>query len=508
MTALAPRTTVAVIGAGTMGAGIAQVAALAGHPVFLYDTRPEAAAQAITGIQQGLHALVSKGRLDASLAETALDGLRAADALADLGGCGLIIEAIVERLDAKAALFDALEAIVAPDCLLATNTSSIPVTAIGAGLRHPGRLGGLHFFNPAPRMPLVEIVSGLDTTPTTATTLADTATAWGKTAVHARSTPGFIVNRVARPFYAEGLRLLQEQVLDPATLDHVMRSCGGFRMGPCELTDLIGQDINAAVSRSVWTAFHHAPRFEPSLLQQELVDGGRLGRKSGRGFHDYREGAPAPTPHLAAPQTCPTSITIHGDSPLALALRARLQTRGIAFHTTSAAQDQRIAEAGEAVLYLTDGRSATRRAHDLDRPATLLLDLVLDPMLATCLPLAAARQCPDTARQDAIGLLQAAGFGVAPTQDAPGMVVMRTVAMLINEAADTVHQGVCSAADLDLAMRLGVNYPLGPLDWCDRIGAGMIGTVLTHLRSSDGERYRPCGALQSAIHSGKSLHDA
>lgn len=508
MTALDPSTPVAVVGAGTMGAGIAQVAALAGHPVRLHDTRPGAATQAIDGIRDGLRTLASKGRLDAGRAESAARALCTADALADLESCGLVIEAIVERLDAKAALFGALEAIVAPDCLLATNTSSIPVTAIGAGLRHPARLGGLHFFNPAPRMPLVEIVSGLDTAPATAQALADTAATWGKTPVLARSTPGFIVNRVARPFYAEGLRLLQERALDPATLDHVMRTCGGFRMGPCELTDLIGQDINAAVSRSVWAAFHHAPRFEPSLLQQELVDGGRLGRKSGRGFHDYRPGAPAPAPQLAAPLPCPETLSIHGDSLLARALAGRLRARGVAFDAAPAADDARVARAGDAVLYLTDGRSATRRARDLGRPATLLLDLALDPMTAACLPLAAARQCPEPAHRDAVGLLQAAGFDVAPIQDAPGMVVMRTVAMLANEAADTVHQGVCSAADLDLAMRLGVNYPLGPLDWCDRIGTGTIGTVLTHLRDSDGERYRPCAALQSAIQSGKPLHDA
>lgn len=508
MTALDPSIPVAVVGAGTMGAGIAQVAALAGHPVRLHDTRPGAAAQAIAGIRDGLRALAAKGRLDAGPAEAAAQALSAADDLADLAGCGLVIEAIVERLDTKAALFGALEAIVAPGCLLATNTSSIPVTAIGAGLRHPGRLGGLHFFNPAPRMPLVEVVSGLDTDPATARALADTAAAWGKTPVSARSTPGFIVNRVARPFYAEGLRLLQERVLDPATLDHIMRACGGFRMGPCELTDLIGQDVNAAVSRSVWTAFHHAPRFEPSLLQQELVDGGRLGRKSGRGFHDYRPGAPAPVPRLAAPQPCPATLTIHGESPLARALAERLRARGVAFETAPAARDGRVARAGDAILCLTDGRSATERARDLDQPATLLLDLALDPATAACLPLAAARQCPEQARRDATGLLQAAGFDVAPIRDAPGMVVMRTVAMLINEAADTVHQGVCGAADLDLAMRLGVNYPLGPLDWCDRIGAGTIGAVLNHLRRSDGERYRPCAALQSAIHSGTSLHDA
>ncbi|WP_322997113.1 3-hydroxyacyl-CoA dehydrogenase [Castellaniella sp.] len=508
MAALDPSIAVAVIGAGTMGAGIAQVAAMAGHPVYLYDTRAGAAAEAIAGMTKTLQALAAKQKIDAAQASRAVAALHAADSLGDLADCGLVIEAIIEQLDAKTGLFGALESIVAPDCLLATNTSSIPVTAIGAALKHPGRLGGMHFFNPAPRLPLVEIISGLDTTDETARTLFDTAAAWGKTPVLARSTPGFIVNRVARPFYGEGLRLLQEQALDAATLDHILRACGGFRMGPCELTDLIGQDINAAVSHSVWTSFHYAARFEPSLLQQELVDGGRLGRKSGRGFFDYTEGAAAPAPTLAAAQPCPGSITLFGDSPLARALGQRLQAAGVVFQVSADRGDGRIAQADDALLYLTDGRSATQRAHDLQQPATVLLDLALDPVTASCMPLAAARQCPPTAVNAATGLLQAAGLAVAPIRDVPGMVVMRTVAMLVNEAADTVNQGVCSAADVDQAMLLGVNYPLGPLAWCARIGAAEVGTVLTHLQTAYGARYQPCTALKSSIYSGTPLHVA
>ncbi|MFT0532927.1 3-hydroxyacyl-CoA dehydrogenase [Castellaniella hirudinis] len=508
MATLDSQRAVAVIGAGTMGAGIAQVAAMAGHPVILYDTREGAAAQAIAGIGKTLQTLASRQKVDSAQAARAVAALKPAQTLADLADCGLVVEAIVERLDAKAQLFAALEDIVSPACLLATNTSSIPVTAIGAALKHPGRLGGMHFFNPAPRLPLVEIISGLDTRPDTAQCLFDTAFAWGKSPVRARSTPGFIVNRVARPFYGEGLRLLQEQAVDAATLDYIARACGGFRMGPCELTDLIGQDVNAAVSRSVWAAFHHAPRFEPSLVQQELVDGGRLGRKAGRGFFDYADGAPAPAPSLAASQPRPDVIALFGGSPLAQALGSRLRAAGVPFQACAERGDGRVAQADEALLYLTDGRSATQRAHDLGQPATLLLDLSLDPATARCMPLAAARQCPPAAVAAATGLLQAAGLDVAPIRDVPGMVVMRTVAMLANEALDTVSQGVCSAADVDQAMRLGVNYPLGPLAWCARIGADTVGTVLTHLHAAYGERYLPCAALKSSIYSGIPLHVA
>ncbi|MGB3835951.1 3-hydroxyacyl-CoA dehydrogenase [Castellaniella sp.] len=508
MAALDPGIAIGVIGAGTMGAGIAQVAAMAGHPVALYDTREGVADRSIAGIAVSLEKLAARKKIDANQAARAIAALRPAQNLEALADCGLLIEAIVESLDIKARLFSVLENIVSPTCLLATNTSSIPVTAIGAALKHPGRLGGMHFFNPAPRLPLVEIVSGLDTSHDTAQCLFDTAAAWGKSPVLARSTPGFIVNRVARPFYGEGLRLLQEQALDAATLDHVLRACGGFRMGPCELTDLIGQDVNAAVSHSVWTAFYYAPRFEPSQVQQALVDGGRLGRKSGRGFFDYSAGAAVLAPSLAKAQPCPTHITLFGSSPLARALGQRLQAAGVVLQLSAEHSDGRIAQADQAVVYLTDGRSATQRAHDLNEPATVLLDLLLDPDTASCIPLAAGRRCPSAAVSAATGLLQAAGLDVVPIRDVPGMVVMRTVAMLVNEAADTVSQGVCTAADVDRAMCLGVNYPLGPLEWGARIGAATVGMVLTHLQVAYGDRYLPCAALQSSIYSGIPIHVA
>ncbi|MCX8517249.1 MAG: 3-hydroxyacyl-CoA dehydrogenase NAD-binding domain-containing protein, partial [Rhodoferax sp.] len=337
---------VAVVGAGAMGAGIAQVAAVAGHPVLLFDNRAQAAQQAVEGLRGQLGKLADKGKLSAAAAQAAGQRLQAASHLHDLAPAALVIEAIVENLPAKQTLFAELEALVSAQCIFASNTSSLSITAIASRLQHPERLAGLHFFNPAPVMALVEVVSGLATSPQLADTLHATASAWGKTAVHAKSTPGFIVNRVARPFYAEALRLLAEGAADCATLDAVLREAGGFRMGPFALMDLIGLDVNLAVTRSVWNAYFNDPRYQPSLLQQELVDAGFLGQKSGRGFYDYRAGAAKPQPHtephMEPHHALSARVVLYIDTPAAQALAERLHAAGLAFER-STASDGRIA---------------------------------------------------------------------------------------------------------------------------------------------------------------------
>src|SRR5574343_69778 len=347
---LSQQSVIAVVGTGAMGAGIAQVAAAAGHPVKLLDARPDAAVRAVAGIRAQFAKLAEKGKMTAEAAQAAGDRLIAVDQLADLADAALVVEAIVENLEAKQKLYADLEAIVSPDCIFGTNTSSISVTAIGAALKRPERLAGLHFFNPAPLMALVEIVSGLATDKAVADTLFATANAWGKTAVHAKSTPGFIVNRVARPYYAEALRLLAEGAADVATLDAVMREAGGFKMGPFELMDMIGHDVNFAVTRSVWTAFFHDQRFLPSLLQQEMVDGGFHGKKSGRGFYDYRDDAVRPAAQNEAQQTAAGRITLYGESAAVEALTDRLEAARLSF-SRAPDSDGRIAEIGRAVLY-------------------------------------------------------------------------------------------------------------------------------------------------------------
>ena len=504
---LSVQTVVAVIGAGAMGAGIAQVAAAAGHQVKLFDTQPDAAAKAIDGLRMQFEKLAAKGKVSAETAQAAGARLVAVAQLADLADAGLVIEAIVENLSVKQCLYTELENIVCSECVFGTNTSSISVTAIGAVLKRPERLAGLHFFNPAPLMALVEVVSGLATDRAVAETLFATAAAWGKTPVHAKSTPGFIVNRVARPYYAEALRLLAEGAADCATLDAVMRETGGFRMGPFELMDLIGHDVNFAVTRSVWNAFFNDQRFLPSLIQQEMVDAGFFGKKSGRGFYDYRAGASLSAPATAESSAQPASIAVCGDSAAASALAQRLKTAGVAF-ARSTSSDGRIAQADKAVLFVTDGRSATQRAYDESVTHTVLIDLALDYGKATRMALASATGCAPQALDAAVGLLQVAGFKVSPLADIPGLAVLRTVTMLANEAADAVNQGVCSATAADAAMRLGVNYPQGPLAWAEQIGLPAVRDVLSHLGTSYGEdRYRISPLIQRHIFAGKALHD-
>ncbi|MDE2439515.1 MAG: 3-hydroxyacyl-CoA dehydrogenase PaaC [Betaproteobacteria bacterium] len=506
-TPLPQQAVIAVVGTGAMGAGIAQVAAAAGHPVKLLDARPDAAARAEAGIRAQFAKLADKGKMSAVAAQAAGERLVAVEQLSDLADAALVVEAIVENLEAKQKLYTDLEAIVGSDCIFGTNTSSISVTAIGAALKHPERLAGLHFFNPAPLMALVEIVSGLATDKAVADTLFATANAWGKTAVHAKSTPGFIVNRVARPYYAEALRIAQEGAADYATIDACCREAGGFRMGPFELMDMIGHDVNFAVTNSVWRAFYNDQRFLPSLIQQELVDAGFYGKKTGRGFYDYREGAVKPEPRTEAAQTPAGMITVYGESDFAETLVERLQHSGLSF-TRAPDSDGRIAEIGFAKLYVTDGRSATQRAAESGIANLVVIDLALDYGKATRLAIAAAEQSDPAAVASAIGLLQSAGFAVSRFLDVPGLVVMRTVAMLANEAADAVNQGVCTEKGADQAMRLGVNYPQGPLAWADQVGVATIRTVLANLGASYGEdRYRISPLIQRAVFAGRNIHD-
>ncbi len=361
-------------------------------------------------------------------------------------------------------------------------------------MRRPERLAGLHFFNPAPLMALVEIVSGLATALPVLDTLADTARAWGKSPVRCRSTPGFIVNRVARPFYAEGLRLMQEGAADPATIDAIVREAGGFRMGPFELMDLIGHDVNFAVTRSVHTAYFGDPRFQPSLIQQELVEAGRLGRKTGRGFYDHAPGAARPVAAAAAGPR-PSRVVVHGDPGPLAALPGLLRAAGVS--VVEEPQGDGLLLVDGVTLALTDGRSATQRAAEDGRTPLVLVDLALDYTSASRVALTTADGTAPEALATAAGLFQTLGKAVSVIDDAPGMVVLRVVAMLANEAADAALQGVAAPADIDTAMTKGVNYPLGPLAWAERIGTARVLAALDALARTYGEdRYRASALLR------------
>jgi len=327
----------------------------------------------------------------------------------------------------------------------------------------------MHFFNPVPLMKLVEVVSGLGTAPEVAQAIHALAGRWGKTAVHARSTPGFIVNRIARPYYAEALMLLQERAAAPEVIDACLRAAG-FRMGPCELMDLIGHDTNFAVTNSVFAANFYDRRFTPSLVQQELVDAGFLGRKSGRGFYRYPEGAPT-LPPLSFEPPHAQRLVIHGSGLAAERFAARWPEaeRQPFSHWTGLQADQLFLRLTEGTLARTYG------------PGTAVFDL----------PLAASGDLAYAGDKAAAPWLAALGYTPRRIADVAGLVVARTIAMLINEAADAVQQGVCDEAGADSAMKLGVNYPAGPFEWLARWDRKAICDLLRGLDLHySGERYR------------------
>jgi len=278
---------VAVIGAGSMGMGIAQIAATAGHEVYLYDNNNEATSAALKKIQHFLNRSAQKGRITDQEAVAIFGRIYGIESLSAVADSSLVIEAIIENLDIKQKVFKEIESCVSEDCILASNTSSLSITALAAGMEKSSRFIGLHFFNPAPIMKLVEVIPAVQTYEKVTNHCMELMTNWSKMPVIAKDTPGFIVNRVARPFYSESLRIYEEGIANPLTIDTAMKELGGFRMGPFELMDFIGHDINFKVTETVWKSFYHEPRYKPSFAQKNLVAAGHLGRKSGRGFYDY-----------------------------------------------------------------------------------------------------------------------------------------------------------------------------------------------------------------------------
>jgi 3-hydroxybutyryl-CoA dehydrogenase len=488
---------ICVVGAGTMGRGVAQVAVAAGHPVSLVDPDSGQLAAAVADIHSRLQR--RRPEIAASL-ETRLRTVTSLrDAPADPET--VVIEAAVENLDVKRSVFALALEHFGEAAILATNTSSLSITEIAAGTESPPRVVGMHFFNPVPAMRLVEVVCGLDTDPVVATAVADLATSWGKVVAHVRSAPGFIVNRVARPFYGESLRLVEEGAAPPETIDELLRSAGGFRMGPFELMDLIGNDVNSTVTETVWRAFGFDPRYAPSQLQRELVAAGRFGRKSGRGFYSYGpHHAPPVAVPAESPAPVPDEVTLHADCPQLAALLARA---GVRTQVGTLRSMPRIDLGDLGVVVVTRGRTARQESDLVDRPVAVL-DRCLDPDTVDALAIAVE----DEALRDAVvGLLGRAGVRAFPIDDTPGLVVARVVSMIANEAWEAAHVGIATPEDIDSAMVLGTNYPLGPFAWSRRWSEAAVLQVLDELHAEYGDtRYRASRRLRASSRPTRGRH--
>jgi 3-hydroxybutyryl-CoA dehydrogenase len=500
-----------------MGTGIAEVAARSGHPVRVLDSRDGAAGTAIASIGRRLARDAEVDRVPADLARAATNRLQPVATMAELAGCALVMETVVEDLAVKRQVLAAAEEAVGDEAMLATNTSSLPVTALGSGMRHPERLVGLHFFNPAVQMELVEVIRGDATAAKTVDAAADLVRAWGKTPVLCAPTPGFVVNRITRPFYGEALRLVEMQAASPATCDALLREAGGFRMGPFELADLIGTDVNLTVSRSVWELTFYDPRYAPTVWQQRLVNAGRLGRKTGRGVFAYGpDGSFLDAEPSTAPRRRPPAEVEVMDDDFGVMgpFLDRIEAGGVTVvRKASAGNDEALEDlpgmrlpAG-GLLRVTDG--STARSWDLDAPGgVVLLDWAHDPATCTRVALMAPRNVDHTVLDAAIGVCQAAGVDVSVIGDVAGGIVARTVAMLVNEAVDLVARGEASATDVDVAMLLGTGYPSGPLEWGDRVSALRVASVLGELdEETPTGRYRISPRLDEAIVAEENLRD-
>lgn len=383
---------IGVVGSGAMGSGIAQVAAVSGSNVVLYDANQDALEKAKQNLGSMLKKLEEKGKLGNGEAQAILSRIQFASSLNEFSECALVIEAIVENLDVKQKVFSGLEKIVRGECILASNTSSLSIASIASACKNPSRVIGIHFFNPAPLMPLVEIIPAITTSDQITATSKSVIESWGKLPVLAKDTPGFIVNRVARSYYGESIRIYEEGIAGFATIDWALKQFGGFKMGPFELMDFIGNDVNYKVTESVWEQFFYESRFKPSLTQKRLYEAKLFGRKTGKGYYDYSNGSPLPEPRK-------------------------------------------------------------------------------DEMLGK-------------------------------------EIFNRVIAMLINEAIDSLYLGLASKEDIDLAMTKGVNYPKGLLRWADELGAEKILDTLNALYTLYGEdRYRPCVLLKRMANEKKKFYE-
>jgi 3-hydroxybutyryl-CoA dehydrogenase len=480
--------TVGVIGTGAMGRGIVQVAAAGGLRVLMTDTRPGAAQEAREFVGKMLERAVEKGNMRKDEAVAAMERTTVVGEPRDLAPCHVVIEAIVENLQAKQELFAVLEAVVAPDCVLASNTSSLSVTTIASKMKTPQRFAGFHFFNPVPLMRLVEVIEGLQTESWVADALMEVGRRMTREPVRLKDAPGFLVNQVGRGFSLEGSHLVSEGVATFTDVDRVMRDVGGFRMGPFELMDLTGLDVTQPASELIYQQFFHEPRYRPNLIMRSRYEAGVLGRKSRKGFYDYdAEMKPIVAPEPPAPAARPESVWVSpADTQGQATLAALLKNLGAA--PRSGAKP----DAKALCLVTPVGEDATTCAVEqgLDPARTVAVD--------TLFPLARRRTImgtplTDPAYRDAAhGLLASDGVPVTVCRDSPGLIAQRIVAMIVNIGCSIAQNRTAQPADIDKAVTLGLNYPNGPLKFGDVLGAERVYKVLSAMYRIYGDpRYRP-----------------
>jgi len=477
-----------VVGSGAMGAGIAQTGLTAGLPVVLFDLDAAALGRAKQDIFGRLNRLVEKGQLEEDVAASAEQRLELAATLDSFADCDFVVEAIVEKLEPKRALFAALENIVGPDAILATNTSSLSVAAIAAECTRKERVCGLHFFNPVPLMKLVEVIVAPGTSNETAAIATGLSHALGKIPVTVRDGPGFLVNLAGRAYVTEALHIVQERVADPATVDRIMRDAAGFRMGPFELMDLTGIDVNFPATGFIYAGYQYDPRLRTTTLHELMFNAGRFGRKSGQGFHDYRETAAPPVePEVQAPAGFPATFV--GDAEGFDQLRR-----------------DGLAEGAGPILIAPEGEDAATACHrlGLDPADVIAIDFTaLERRHLTLMaPLGGGGAVDDFA-----AWLCAQGYRVETIKDSPGFVLQRILSMVANLGCELAQIGVGSPGDIDLAMRLAQNYPLGPLEWAAHLGPARIHRTLEAIQNATGsDRYRPSLWLRRRALLGLPIH--
>ena len=494
---------VAIVGTGAMGRGIAQITAQAGIRVLLFDALAGAAAKARDGIAATLATLAQKGKISAEQSDAAQARLEVVSELGQLAPAHVVIEAIVENLEVKQQLFRQLEAIVSDDCLLASNTSSLSVTAIAAACKQPQRVGGLHFFNPVPLMKIVEVIDGLASAPWVSEALLALGQRMGHSAVRTLDTPGFIVNHAGRGFTTEALRCLGECVAPVPVIDAIMRDAAGFRMGPFELLDLTGLDVSQPVMESIYNQYYQEPRYRPSALATQRVAAGLLGRKSGRGFYQYVDNRAQTEAAAPAPSARPTRVWVsQADAQWGAAVSALVVALGGTLDTQSR-------PAADALCIVTPlGQDATSACVEqgLDATRSVAIDCLFGVAQLKRRTLMTTPLTTPAMRDAAHGLFAADGVAVAVIDDSAGFIAQRIIACIVNIGCDIAQQGIARAADIDRAVSLGLGYPHGPLSFGDTLGAAKILAILEAMQTFYGDpRYRPSPWLKRRARLGVSL---